>query len=511
MQLRYYPQLQGLWILGDVNQDGIIDRKDLDLVAAAYGAKRGEPKYNTSLDLNGDGIIDIQDISIVAVSQGLSIVLPPAMVPDIPSLSPADPLVAWIDQANESAMATQTEYSVITAGTALIDVLGGDLGVNMLAGPGWKARIDRAVRTWNTPFDIAVAPRLAAFWRYQLRPYLPGVQDLPRLLMRGEISPDRYLDLAGLQGVDPALSVGILSAAYELPAFRELQGLLWRGLIDENEFKARLIQQGLHPDVVDLLYSLAWQIPGPGDLIRFVVREVISPDDFITWIERQGYSSYWASAYWTAHFQLPAPNFLYDAFHRELITDAELQKYIFWHDYMPELRPGISKSDIEIMRGLTKTLIPRVDLRRAWELGKLNDPELVRRYEWLGYEDDAELMAEIQKAVAMSAEDNAIATAAAQLYRQGYMGRAEFEGWLRLANFSDARIEKTLAAEDLRYRRDFITDLEGLAVEAYKKDIFTLDELRSELIRYGMQPDRVGVLVAREAYKKLPKPKPAAA
>jgi len=40
--------------------------------------------------------------------------------------------------------------------------------------------------------------------------------------------------------------------------------------------------------------------------------------------------------------------------------------------------------------------------------------------------------------------------------------------------------------------------------------VFTLDELEAELLRIGKQPERVDAIIAKEAYKKLPKPKAAA-
>jgi len=370
---------------------------------------------------------------------------------------------------------------------------------------------DRVKNAFNLAFEIGILGPAKYHYNAVYTPAWPELQDLTRLLARGQISAEEYLQISSFHGLDGRWAAGLWNAFLRLPEFRELQPMLWRGLIDDTGFKDAMLRQGWHPDVVDEMLNLAWQIPGPQDLIRFVVREVISPADFIAQMEKQGYGPGWAGAYWTAHFVLPSPDYLIDAFHRGKISDAELRKFIFWHDYMPEQRPGISVSDIEIMRSLTKRLIPRVDLRRAWERGLLTDQQLVERYQWLGYEDDAEKMAEIQKAVAMDAENNAIATAAASLHRDGYMDRAEFEGWLRAANFSDARIEKTLVAEDLRARRDFIADLQAMAVAAYQKDVFTMDELEAELIRYGMQPDRAAVLVAKEAYKKLPKPKAAAA
>jgi len=360
------------------------------------------------------------------------------------------------------------------------------------------------------PFEVGVLSPARMHYNQLYRPTYPGPAQLPALLARRQVTEAEYLEIHGYHGYDGRWAAATWNAFLRLPEFRDLAVMLWRGMIDNVGFKDTMLRQGWHLDVVDEMLNLAWQIPGPQDLITFVVREVISPQDFISQMEKQGYGPGWAGAYWTAHFRLPAPDMLIEAMHREIITDAELQKFIFWHDFNPEPRPGISRSDLSIYRAMTKRLIPRVDLRRGWERGRISDQELVRRYRWLGYEDDAELMAEIQKAVAMDAENNAIAAAAASLYREGNMTPDEFEGWLRLADFSEVRIQKVRAAEDLKYRLDFIKDLESLAIQAYQKDVFTLDELEAELLRIGKQPERVDAMIAKEAYKKLPKPKAAA-
>jgi len=500
-----------IWPLGDVNMDGVVDEKDADLIAASYGKKAGETGYNPAADLNNDGVVDMLDVGILNAGAGARFTPGWIGPPGLPDVQPGAPIPGVWNTSHAEAEATVTEFAKYSAAASAVDFFGGSVGSALFGQPGWKARLSRAEEIFLSPFTYGVAPLLQAYWNSQYTPVLPSVQDLLRMLLRGLIEPADYLNLAGYLGFGGRFSVDLLDIAYKLPEFRDLQMLLWRGEIDEATFKKRMLNQGWHPDVIDQMYELAWQIPGPADLIRFVVREVIPPIRFIDEMRKQGFAAWWAGVYWAAHFVLPAPSFLIDAFHRGVISDAELQKYIFWHDYSPDPRPGIEKTDIEIMRSLTKTLIPRVDLRYGWELGRISDAQLVKRYEYLGYEGDAELMADIQKARAMTAENNAIASAAASLYRDGYMPRAELEGWLRTANFSQARIDKTLAAEDLRYRLDYVKDLQAVAIEAYQKDVYTLEDLEAELLNLGMQPERVKALITKESFKKLPKPKPAPA
>ena len=159
-------------------------------------------------------------------------------------------------------------------------------------------------------------------------------------------------------------------------------------------------------------------IPSLSDLITMLTREVITPEEYREYASWHGESAEWANRRWEAHWRLPSPEMIHDAYHRGLLTAEEWDKYLVWHDYKPDPRPGISVSDLDIVRGLRKALIPRVDLRRAWEMGVIDDEELVRRYRLLGYEDDAELMAEIQKHVALAAERTAVVRAAGRIYRE---------------------------------------------------------------------------------------------
>ncbi len=53
--------------LGDINQDGAVDIKDLILVAKDFGKTTG---FNPGCDLNSDGKVDIKDLIIVAKNFG---------------------------------------------------------------------------------------------------------------------------------------------------------------------------------------------------------------------------------------------------------------------------------------------------------------------------------------------------------------------------------------------------------------------------------------------------------
>jgi len=56
--------------MGDINGDGVIDKKDVDLIKKAYGSRPGDPNWNPNCDLNGDGVVDLKDLYILASNFG---------------------------------------------------------------------------------------------------------------------------------------------------------------------------------------------------------------------------------------------------------------------------------------------------------------------------------------------------------------------------------------------------------------------------------------------------------
>lgn len=55
---------------GDINEDGVVDIKDLSIVSIAFGTFEGEPEYDPDADVNKDGIVDLMDLVIVALNLG---------------------------------------------------------------------------------------------------------------------------------------------------------------------------------------------------------------------------------------------------------------------------------------------------------------------------------------------------------------------------------------------------------------------------------------------------------
>ncbi len=53
-------------VFGDVNEDGVVNCKDVAIIKADFGQKKGQTGYNPLADLNNDGVINILDLAIEA-------------------------------------------------------------------------------------------------------------------------------------------------------------------------------------------------------------------------------------------------------------------------------------------------------------------------------------------------------------------------------------------------------------------------------------------------------------
>ena len=58
------------FVNGDINSDKVVDIGDFTIMAACYGTKKGDSKYNAKADLNMDDKINVQDLSILGSNFG---------------------------------------------------------------------------------------------------------------------------------------------------------------------------------------------------------------------------------------------------------------------------------------------------------------------------------------------------------------------------------------------------------------------------------------------------------
>jgi hypothetical protein len=169
---------------------------------------------------------------------------------------------------------------------------------------------------------------------------------------------------------------------------------LWRrGIISEGYLKTTLEAHGYTAGQIDGFKELAKVLPSSTDIVRFAVKEAYTPEiaerfgqyqDFpdkaMVDAEKIGLDKDLLSKYWAAHWDLPSVGQAFEMYHRGVITKDELTLLLRALDIMPFWRERLTQ--------IAYNPYTRVDARRMWDLGVLNDTELKKAYTDIGYDND---------------------------------------------------------------------------------------------------------------------------
>jgi len=147
---------------------------------------------------------------------------------------------------------------------------------------------------------------------------------------------------------------------------------------------------------------LPTNIPTISELVtmRLYVREVYTPETvekfgmledlpekFLEEATKAGLPSEVAKHYWAAHWDLPSVRMGFEMFHRKIIDMDTLKMLMKALDIMPYWRDKLIQ--------LSYSPVTRVDVRRLYRLGVIDEEEVTRRYEDIGYSpEDARLLTE---------------------------------------------------------------------------------------------------------------------
>jgi len=415
---------------------------------------------------------------------------------------------ALLDQAFELLTFTLFSFTQIEICTAAVELLHPMkyLGIGGAAGTAvGMAFLGVIIGAIISPIiDPIIGVHLRYGIRRWLRPYVPREDDL------AEMAASRLIDDAKL---DDALAAGGYSAEWtepyklmemKAPGFSDLRMMVWREAIDEEKLKEALRFDRLHEDYVEAMTKLIPEIPGPSDLRRVVVREVMTPDEFVDWMGKQGFDRYFSDAYWEAHWILPPPERVWDAYLRGVITEEEYKKYMVWHDYKPEPRPGIAVTDFDIMYGTQWGLPGKIEARWMWEWGAIDDEGLRELLHLYGVHPDW------RESILVGWKGMLLREEIMGLVRQAITDVAD--GWLDEAAFFERMGELGVPPERaayyyqrglLRGMRDIANEMYKILLKALRRGALTEEEFMEEAKRLGIQEWRILADVEIERMRKV--------
>ena len=332
------------------------------------------------------------------------------------------------------------------------------------------------------------------------------------ILLQGNLLAQRdkeqiFIDL-GKAEIHPEFRQKYYDAVLTKPASMDLIAYHLRQGNQLDDLNDDLRRIGIHPEYFEVYHTLANRIPPIADIITMAVREAFTPaiakrfgqyedfpDDFARYAQQQGLSKEWAERYWAAHWGLPSPQQGFEMLHRGVIDENDLSMLMKAQDIMPFWRDKMVKI---AYRPLT-----RVDVRRMYKEGILDDKGVFKAYLDAGYNDDnAEAMTEFTIAYVLTQQSKFTSGDVVKAYTSRMIDKSEAIKLLDMLNVRRNDIDYILETAD--YKKEWaLTDAKSKAIRnLYRRGEYNENKARSELLRLNLPSDQVETLMEQWWFEK---------
>jgi len=186
--------------------------------------------------------------------------------------------------------------------------------------------------------------------------------------------------------------------------------MLYREIINEKTFTQLMKLKGYSNEQIKYFIESYKYYPSAEDFIRFAVRDVFHsdivkkygyderfPEEIVKYAKKSGIDEQTLRWYWRSHWQLPTPEEAFTMMHRGAIDEKTLKELLITADYSPFF----------IDKYIKISYLPytRVDIRRMYIQGILNEKQVFQAYKELGYDDEkAKNLTEFTKSLSLTKE-----------------------------------------------------------------------------------------------------------
>jgi hypothetical protein len=321
-------------------------------------------------------------------------------------------------------------------------------------------------------------------------------------------SDEQILKDISVSDIHPDYAKKYLDAVLTKPASQDLIAYHLRQDPDLSNLEQDLKRIGIHPKYFDVYKTLAYQIPPVADIITMAVREAFSPAiaarfgqyedfpaEFAEYAAMKGLSKDWAMRYWAAHWSLPSPQQGFEMLHRGVISDSELDLLLKALDVMPFWRDKLKQI---AYRPLT-----RVDVRRMYREGVLDEREVVESYLNQGYStENAERMALFTVRQTLSVLAKFTSGDIVKAYSQRMIDKTFAVSLLKEIGIRTADANYIINTAEYKRRWEFTEEKIRGIKNLYKKAEYSENQTRSELNKLNLPSDQIDVLMEQWWYEK---------
>lgn len=325
-------------------------------------------------------------------------------------------------------------------------------------------------------------------------------------LIQGVSSAEILKDISQ-SDIHPDYAQKYLDAVLTKPSSQDIISYQLRQDPNLSNLANELKKIGVHSEYFDLYKELAYPIPPIPDLVTMAVREAFSPEiaarfgqyedfpkDFEEYAGKRGLSSEWATRYWAAHWNLPSPTQGFEMLHRGVINRDELNMLLRAQDVMPFWR---DKLVAIAYRPLT-----RVDVRRMYKLGVLDEAEVYEAYLDAGYADEnAKRMAEFTVKQTLATQSKFTSGDIVRAFTKRMISRGEATSLLGMIDIKSDVANRIIQTAE--YKREWaFTDQKIRGIKnLYKKKVYDYNQTKGKLSGLNLPSDQIEILMEQWYYE----------
>lgn len=368
---------------------------------------------------------------------------------------------------------------------------------------------------------------------------LPGIGDLAEMRHRGIIDPQTYLDNCESNGFNTDWSERFFQRTHTLLGAYDVITAERRGIIPADQASAELTRLGFDADRQAVMRKVTLFYPSAQDLILWQAREVFEPDsverygllDEVNLLEREpfykaGIDDTQIENYWKAHWQHPSWNQVTEMLFRGVLNmdksmpspptspeqweqrTAEGFEAIYDYYRLVEVPPFWR----DRMTHITHTPLTRVDVRRMFRLGVLDENGVYTAYRILGYDDtNARLMVEFTIKYE-SGEDVGLTRASIiSAYKMGMVTDDELPDYLKRLDYAPAVVDFWVSMAQYEKAQEIIDEAVTDLRERMEVGDISWDDFQAELTRMDLPESYLQSILDKEQrniakQRKIPTP-----
>lgn len=322
---------------------------------------------------------------------------------------------------------------------------------------------------------------------------------------RAETAVNAWLDRLGIPEEQQLYLKGVMR---QFPSVIETLTLLNRKVITTSQAYTILQTHGFTEADADKILELRFYYPSPTDWASLAGREAFEEDQIATFgldsgfdkidpatYERAGMTRETARWLWVAHWTNVSPQQFFEMIHRKARdgqggtwTVDDIPAYVRLADINPTFGQGLED--------ISYNPYTRVDVRRMFQDGILEEADLKEAYMDLGYDDDkAKKMADWTKAYAERNQRSLTRTQIEQMFNLRQIDRIQLAIMLELIGYSEEQAESiSLLAEGKREEKRLRSFIRRAEYE-YKRQLKTSIEVSRTLIDEDIEPAQIGGLL----------------